>query len=95
MPKKTAQEVIQDITALDISTQNTAMAEKFIAYVLEVENPEYAEETELQGLRQTIDYYKKADQNKLLADDSAAKLFNLSNALLQQGVIYKFEAGIK
>lgn len=95
MPKKTAQEVIQDITALDISTQNVSMAEKFIAYASEVENPESAEETELQGLRQTIDYYKKADQNKLLADDSAARLFNLSNALLQQGVIYKFEAGIK
>ena len=95
MPKKTAQEVVQEISAFDLLTQNASAADKYIEYAANVDDPEAQDDTELEGLKQAIAAQITAVHDKHLSDESAGKLFKLSNGLLQRGTELKFEAGLK
>lgn len=96
MPKKTAQEVMNDVLSVNVNENSLSVAGKLIDYAKNVSDINAADDTELDGLKQTIQSYIKTNENsKHLSNASAVTLFNLNSGLLSAGIDLKIEAGHK
>ena len=93
MPKKTAQEVLNDLNQQNVTMLD--LAGKIIDYSQNIEDPAAQDDTELEGLKQAINGHIKANNEKLLDTNSAVWLMDVSNSILQHTLDTKMEAGKK